>query len=124
MYDQVNPEVYVYAPEGSDVTEHLKKIDGYKHPDRESDKLERGGLPGGLIISKRCWPRNRAMLWCLQAITVSKTEYIKKSVEAGLNVLSDKPMVISPENFPLLEESFKIAKEKGSDIVRYYDRKT
>ena len=42
-----------------------------------------------------------------------KTEYIKKSVEAGLNVLSDKPMVISPENFPLLEESFKIAKEKG-----------
>ncbi|MCL4482450.1 MAG: oxidoreductase, partial [Bacteroidetes bacterium] len=29
MYDEVNPDVYVYASEGSDVAEHLKKIDGY-----------------------------------------------------------------------------------------------
>ena len=29
MYDQVNPLVLVYSPEGPDVNEHLKKIDGY-----------------------------------------------------------------------------------------------
>jgi predicted dehydrogenase len=42
-----------------------------------------------------------------------KTEYIKKSVEAGLHVLADKPMVITPENFPMLEEAFRIAATKG-----------
>ena len=29
MYDQVNPDVYVYAPEGSDLIEHMKKVVGY-----------------------------------------------------------------------------------------------
>ena len=29
MYDQVNPEVFVYAPKGADLNEHLKKIEGY-----------------------------------------------------------------------------------------------
>ena len=30
-----------------------------------------------------------------------KTEYIKAAVEAGLNVLADKPMAISAANFRL-----------------------
>jgi predicted dehydrogenase len=38
-----------------------------------------------------------------------KTEYIKTSLEAGFNVLADKPMVISPEKFPMLEEAFETA---------------
>ena len=46
MYDQVNPEVYVYAPEGSDVTEHLKKIDGYNIRTENPTNWKRGGLPG------------------------------------------------------------------------------
>ena len=28
-YEQVSNEVYVYAPEGDDVAEHLKRIEGY-----------------------------------------------------------------------------------------------
>ena len=42
-----------------------------------------------------------------------KTEYIQKAVEAGINVFADKPMVITPEAFPALEQSFKTAEEKG-----------
>jgi len=29
MYDQVSPTVHVYAPEGSDVEDHLNRIEGY-----------------------------------------------------------------------------------------------
>jgi predicted dehydrogenase len=47
-----------------------------------------------------------------------KTDYIKKSVEAGLNVLADKPMVITADKFPVLEEAFEVAQEKG---VLLYD---
>ena len=42
-----------------------------------------------------------------------KTDYIMESIKAGFNVLSDKPMVISPEKYPLLEEAFALAAEKG-----------
>ena len=47
-----------------------------------------------------------------------KTEYIKKTLEAGINVLSDKPMAINSQSFKLLEECFAIAKQKN---IMLYD---
>src|SRR5699024_11863080 len=47
-----------------------------------------------------------------------KTSYIKQAVDAGLNVLSDKPMVIKPQNFPILKAAMQEAREKG---VLLYD---
>ncbi|MEX0361945.1 MAG: hypothetical protein AB3N10_13275, partial [Allomuricauda sp.] len=35
MYDQINPEVYVYAPEGADLNQHLRRIEGFNN--REQD---------------------------------------------------------------------------------------
>ena len=42
-----------------------------------------------------------------------KTEYILKALEAGFNVLADKPMAITPEDFELLKKAFEVAKEKN-----------
>ncbi|MEO1257046.1 MAG: putative oxidoreductase C-terminal domain-containing protein, partial [Bacteroidota bacterium] len=47
-----------------------------------------------------------------------KTNYIESSIQAGLNVLADKPMAITPDNFKTLEQLFPSAKEKG---VLLYD---
>jgi predicted dehydrogenase len=47
-----------------------------------------------------------------------KTEYILKSAQEGIHVLADKPMVISPDKFPMLEEAFATAKKNG---VLLYD---
>jgi predicted dehydrogenase len=47
-----------------------------------------------------------------------KTDYIFKTVEAGINVLADKPMVITPEKFTLLEKAFETAAENN---VLLYD---
>ena len=47
-----------------------------------------------------------------------KTEYITKSIDAGFNVLADKPMVIRPSDYAQLEADFAKAKEKG---VLLYD---
>ncbi len=47
-----------------------------------------------------------------------KAEYILKTVEAGINVLADKPMIILPEEFPKLEKAFKVAQKNG---VMLYD---
>ena len=113
MCESINPIVYVYAPQSDDLKSHLKIIEGYNVRENNptlwneviytgSDYLERmlTDKPGNLVI--------------ISGNNQIKTDYIKKSVNAGLNVLSDKPMVITPEKFAELEEIFKMAKEKGA----------
>ena len=57
------------------------------------------------------------MLLFLSGNNRKKAEYITKSVNAGLNVLADKPMIIDPEDFPILEAAFTTAKEKGILLI-------
>jgi predicted dehydrogenase len=117
MYDQVSPEVHVYAPEGPDYLQHLNRIKSfnerpadptswneivYTGPDFFEKMLE--DKPGNVVV--------------LSGNNKKKAEYITKSVNAGLNVFADKPMIISPEDFPGLEEAFKVAGGKG---VLLYD---
>ncbi len=115
--DQVDPTVKVYAPEGPDLNGHIARIEGFNNraDDPTTWKLDvyRGNdffekmladKPGNVVVTSG----NNA----------KKAEYILKSVEAGLNVLADKPMVITPEQFPMLEQAFVKAEEKG---VLLYD---
>jgi predicted dehydrogenase len=111
MYDMVNPEVRVYAPEGADLTQHLNRIDGY-NTRKESPTSWKEVVYSAPDYFAKMLEEKAGNVVVLSGNNRIKTEYIKKSVEAGLNVFADKPMVITPENFPMLEESFKIAAEK------------
>ncbi len=53
----------------------------------------------------------------LSGNNAKKTEYILKALEAGFNVLADKPMAITPADFELLKKAFDVAKEK--DLLLY-----
>ncbi len=111
MYDQVDSVVYVYAPDGPDVKDHLAKIEGYNtRPENPTHWLEKVCIDAdylGKMLAEK--PGNVVVL---AGNNARKTEYILKSVEAGLNVLADKPMVITPEQFPILEQAFARAAEK------------
>jgi len=117
MYDQVSPEVFVYAPEGNDLKEHLARIDGYntrsESPTAWVEKVYTGSDYLEKMLSEK--PGNVVVISGNNRI---KTDYIRKSVEAGLNVLADKPMVITADQFPVLEDAFSIAQQKG---VLLYD---
>ncbi len=112
MYDQVNPEVRVYAPEGADLAQHLGRIEGY-NTRKENPTAWNEVIYTGSDYFQKMLDEKQGNVVVLSGNNRIKSEYIKKSVEAGFNVLADKPMVITPENFPMLEESFKIAAEKG-----------
>jgi predicted dehydrogenase len=112
MYPRVSPRVHVYAPEGQDLREHLARIDAYNKRAQNpttwvedvsvgEDYLERmlAERPGNVVV--------------ISGNNARKIEYIERSVEAGLNVLADKPMVIRPEDFPRLEDAFRTAETKG-----------
>lgn len=117
MYGQIDPTVYVYAPEGDDVMQHLARIEGFnkraENPTAWVEKVYTGADYLEKMLAEK--PGNVMMV---AGNNAKKTEYIQKAVEAGLNVFADKPMVITPEAFPLLEQAFKTAEEKG---VLLYD---
>jgi predicted dehydrogenase len=117
MYDEISPEVHVYAPEGPDVKEHLKLIEGYNNRAVKPTSWIEKVYTGTDYLEKMLTDKPGNVL-VLAGNNRLKTNYIKKSVEAGFNVLSDKPMVISPANFDELVDAFKIAREKG---VLLYD---
>lgn len=111
-YPQVCKDVYVYAPGGFDVDEHLKRIEGFNTRAENPTGWNEIVYTGSDYLEKMLSEKNGNVM--IQAgNNGKKTEYIKKTLEAGINVLSDKPMAINSQNFKLLEECFDIARQKN-----------
>lgn len=112
MYSQIDSNVFVYAPEGNDLNAHLARIEGFntraENPTKWVEKVYTGSDYLEKMLSEK--PGNVMMV---SGNNAKKTEYIQKAVDAGINVFADKPMVITPEAFPVLEKAFVTAAEKG-----------
>jgi len=131
MLPGVKPEVLVFAPEGEDVLQHLKRIEGFNarkdNPTHWVEKVEKGpdylnkavfATLGGNSHPSASREAAKATVVVISGNNARKTEYITAFINAGANVLADKPMVIKPGNFKQLEADFATAKEKG---VLLYD---
>ncbi|NQV75496.1 MAG: Gfo/Idh/MocA family oxidoreductase [Bacteroidetes bacterium] len=110
MYDQVDPEVHVYAPEGQEVKSHLKLIESYNNRAEDPTSWKEIVYTGTDYLEKM-FSENAGNVVILAGNNQKKTQYIQRSVEAGLNVLADKPMAINSEGFSQLLKSFETAKE-------------
>jgi len=117
MYNEVNPEVHVYAPEGPDYVKHLDRIRGFNERSTDPTTWNEIVYTGSDFFEKMLEDRPGNVV-VLSGNNLKKAEYITSSVNAGLNVYADKPMIIIPEDFPKLEEAFRIAESKG---VLIYD---
>ncbi len=117
MYNQVSPVVYVYAPQGAEVEDHLKRIDQYNQradqPTRWEEKLYIG--PDYLQKMVEQKPGN---VMITAGNNAKKTEYIRAAVQAGINVLADKPMCIDAQGFEELKACFAAAQKNN---VLLYD---
>lgn len=117
MYDQVDPTVYVFAPDGPEVENYLAAINDYntrgEDPTSWVEKVYKGADYLEKMIAQK--PGN---VMVVSGNNAKKTEYILEAVKAGIYVLADKPMVISPGKFPMLEEAFETAQKNG---VLIYD---
>jgi predicted dehydrogenase len=111
MYPGVSPVVHVYAPPGDDLQEHLKRIERFNTRAEEPTSWQQKVYMGSDFFEKALADKSGNVV-VLAGNNAKKTDYILKSVQAGLNVLADKPMVITPENLPKLEEAFRVAAAK------------
>lgn len=112
MYNQVSPDVYVFAPGGPDYLQHLALIKSYNNRQINPTSWNEIVYTGNDFFEKMIAEKPGNVV-VLSGNNRKKAEYIIRSINAGLNVLADKPMIISPDDFPKLEEAFRIAKEKG-----------
>lgn len=108
MYDDVDSVVHVYAPGGSDLQLHLDRINGYntraEDPTHWKEKVYSGADFFEKMIAEK-----KGNIVVLAGNNQKKTEYILQSLQNGLNVLADKPMVIDSEGFDQLKEAFEVA---------------
>jgi predicted dehydrogenase len=109
MYEQVNPNVAVYAPDGPDVIDHLNRIEGFNTRTEDATAWQETMYAAPDFLEKMIADRAGNVV-VISGNNSKKTDYILRCIDARFNVLADKPMVISPEKFPLLEKAFKDAK--------------
>lgn len=113
----VDDNVFIFAPEGPDVQDHLNRIRGFNtrkdNPTSWNEEVYTG--PDFLDKMIEAKPGNIVVI---SGNNARKAEYIYKSVAAGLNVLADKPMVIASKDFDLLVQAFEMAKKNN---VLLYD---
>lgn len=115
MYGQVDPSIYVFAPEGPEVLDFLSKIKSYN---------TREDLPTGWKINpylgddyfERMIAEKPGNVMVVAGKNSKKIDYILNAVQAGLNVYADKPLVINPEGFEKLKMAYQIA-EKNNVLI-------
>jgi predicted dehydrogenase len=117
MYADVDPLVHVYAPNNDDLAEHLKRIERFNTRADQPTHWQEEVYAGPDFMEKMLAEKPGNVV-VLSGKNTQKTEFILRSVQAGLNVLADKPMVITPGDFPRLQQAFAVA---ASNHVLLYD---
>nr|WP_229238922.1 putative oxidoreductase C-terminal domain-containing protein [Emticicia sp. C21] len=111
MYPEVSPEVRVYAPAGADLNFHLQRIEGYnKRGDNPTKWVEK--VYTGADYFEKMLAEKAGNVVVIAGNNRIKADYVQKSINAGLNVLADKPMIINGNDFDKLKKTFATAAQK------------
>jgi len=111
MYPQVSPVVHVYGLEGPDLQDHLKRIESFNTRADQPTHWEEKVVTGPDFLDRMVAEKTGNVV-VISGNNARKTEYIDRSIEAGFNVLADKPMAINPADFERLRKTFATAAAK------------
>jgi predicted dehydrogenase len=117
MVPGVSSVVQVYAPEGPELRDHLARIRAFNNRATGPTRWEERVAAGPDFLERMVRERKGNVV-VIAGNNARKTTYIKAAVDAGLNVLADKPMAVTPADFELLREAFAAAERNG---VLLYD---
>ncbi|SDM67642.1 Oxidoreductase family, NAD-binding Rossmann fold [Daejeonella rubra] len=110
MYEDVDSVVHVYAPDGQEVKSHLSLIDSYNTRDENPTAWKEKVYTGPDYLDKM-FAEKAGNVVVIAGNNKMKTDYIRRSVESGLNVLADKPMAIDLDGFNMLVKAFESAEK-------------
>src|SRR5918997_1050626 len=111
MYPDVDSVVHVYSAGGDDLTQHLARVESFnKRADQPTRWVQKPYV--GRDFLERMLADRAGNVVVIAGNNARKTEYIVRSIDAGLNVLADKPMVRTPEDLVKLRQAFQTAARK------------
>jgi predicted dehydrogenase len=111
MYPELSAKVQVYAPVGPDLVDYLTRISRF-NTRRERPtawELEVHACPDFVERMCRERPGNVAIF---SGRNHSKIHGIQAAIEAGINVLADKPLIVRRDDLPALEKALNAADER------------
>lgn len=113
LRDLVDPLVHVYAPPGPNMEDtYLGQINNYNKRKGITQPWELKIYTGNDYLEKMLQEKAGNVV-LVAGNNQKKINYIQQSVNAGLNVVADKPMTVTPEGFEILKQSFATAKKKN-----------
>jgi predicted dehydrogenase len=119
--EQVNKQVHIYSQEeNAGLAQYLSAIESFNAREAAPTAWESTVYTGSDYL-ERMLSDHKGNVVILAGNNRDKTEYILASIDAGLNVLSDKPMAINQSDFHLLEAAYENSVENG---VYLYDMMT
>ncbi len=102
MYPSLDPTVSVYAPMGPDVVDYLNRIALF-NTRKENPTAWKIELHAGPDFFERMLKEHPGNVVILTGRNRPKMDRIEGSINAGLNVLADKPWIITSRDLPRLE---------------------
>jgi predicted dehydrogenase len=116
MYPGVSERVDVYAPLGSDLTEHLNRVAAFN---RRSERPTTWTVEvhAGPDFFQRMLREHPGNVVVFSGRNRGKIGQVVASVKAGLHVLADKPWILRSDDLPMLAAALADADEKK--VVAY-----
>ena len=116
MYPEVSKRSTVYAPLGQDVIDHLQRVARFNQRPENPTSWEVDVCTGQNFLERMIAERPGNVV-VLSGRNRRKIDLIQAAVNAGLNVLADKPWIIRAADLPKLEET--LAEAARRRIVAY-----
>lgn len=111
MSPDLDSVVHVYAPAGDDLTQHLSRVEAFnKRADQPTHWSE--VVYSGADYFKRMLAERAGNIVVIAGNNAQKTDYIARAIDAQLNVLADKPMVVTPADLVKLKRAFRNAEAR------------
>ncbi len=110
-YPSVDSTLYIYAPKGQELQDHLARITSYNERKEEPTNWKLKVYEGEDYLQKMLEERP-GNLMMVAGKNDKKIEYILSALEKGIHVYADKPLVIDTEGFQKLKKAFQMAEEK------------
>ncbi len=117
MYKEIDSVVHVYAPEGSEVENHMKLVESYNSRPENPASWKTEMYKGNDYLEKM-FKDKAGNVVIISGNNKRKSKYIKMAIDSGMNVLADKPLAIDQESFRSLENVFEKAEKNN---VLLYD---
>jgi predicted dehydrogenase len=111
-YPDVDDRVQVYAPLGSDLIEHLKRVARFnersKNPTHWQLDVHTGGDPLQRMVADKA-----GNVVVISGKNKPKMDAVQAAVGAGFHALVDKPWILSSQDLPRLRDAVAAAEKNG-----------